>query len=58
MLVRSFTYEDQKGEEKKLVHDVINTCATHAILVHEIADTDYQAQNGSSHDRVFATIKS
>ena len=37
------------SEEQKKVHDVTNASAPHAGRVHDIADTDCQAQNGSVH---------
>ena len=42
---------------KMLAYYVCNTFATNAGLVHGVTDTDCWTQNGSSHDRVFATFK-
>ena len=51
-----FALKKSKAEEG-LVHDVINTSATHADLVHDVTDADCQAQNGHYHGRVYATFK-
>ena len=42
---------------KWLAHDVIDTHAAHASLVHDVKDKDCRTQNGSVHGRVFATFK-
>ena len=44
-------------EHKKGGYDVMFTSVTHAGLVHDVADTDSQTENGSAHSRVFATFK-
>ena len=46
----------QQRETQKLVHDALCTYATHRGLVHDVTNTKCQAQNGSAHDRVFATF--
>ena len=53
MLVRSLPTKSRK----RLVRDVFDTFATHARLVYDVTDTDYWAQNGSTHGRVLATFK-
>ena len=44
-------------ELKKLPRDVIGFCATHAGLVHDVADTKCQTLNGTTHGCVFANFK-
>ena len=42
---------------KTLARDVSGTIATYSNLVHGVIGTDYSAQNGTAHGRVFATFK-
>ena len=44
------------GQQKSLVHGVLDTSATHADLVSEVTDTDCQTHNGSAHGGVLATF--
>ena len=53
MLARSFPIKDRK----RLAHDVIDACATHAGLSHDVTDTDCQTQLDSAQGRVFAIFK-
>ena len=53
MLVRS----ESPKREKRLAHNVTDTCGTHAGLVHDVKDTDSLAQNGGTRSPVFATFK-
>lgn len=49
MLVRSFPL-------KRLARNAFDTAATHAGLVHDVADADYWAQDGCTRGRVFTTF--
>ena len=48
-----FEYEEQE----KLVSDVMDTCAAHVGLVHDVIDTYCQTQNGSAYGYVSAIFK-
>lgn len=42
---------------KRLARNVIDTCVTHSDLVHDVRDTDYQTENGSTHSHIFLAFK-
>ena len=42
---------------ERLARDAFDTYATHAGLGYDVTETDCRAQNGSTHGRVFATLK-
>ena len=42
---------------KRSVHDVLDSSASHADLVHNVTDTDCQTQYDSAHGHVFGTFK-
>ena len=43
--------------KRKLAHDKLDTCAAHVGTAHDVTDTDCLPQNGSTHSRVFATLR-
>ena len=38
---------------KRLSRDLLDTCITHSVYVRDVTDTDFWAQNGGTHSRVF-----
>ena len=52
-----FNSGTNEEQGKKLVFDVIDACATHACLLHDVRHTNCQHKNGSTHDHVFETFK-
>ena len=53
MLVRSFPMRSRK----RLARDAFDTFAAHSSLARDVTDTECRAQTGSTHSRVFATLK-
>ena len=57
VIPRGFLCSLQMNSRNSLTRDLFLIFPTHSRLVHDVMDTDFWPQNGSTHGRVFTTFK-